>query len=368
MSAAALPARIAATLRTLRDQEADTFLLSIARVGFGLLFVNEAWLATQQLRNPAFGFFGDYFHQPFLPEALVPSEGAYEALVVAQWVAGALIVVGRGARPALLVAAGSLVYTMLCDRLWFHHYRHTMAAFGTLLAFAPCDRHLVLGRAARSEAAPIWAQHAMKAQVSVMYLASGGSKLLDADWRGGLMMRGMVAGFARLVRDRGVPPEIVGALQTPLGASLLAKGAISTELALAVLLWWPRTRRLGLWIGLFFHLYISLMTPVQLFTAEMLLVYLLFATPDSGGRIIRYDPKRHAIVNVIEGLDWLRRFKLEPKGGASLVVVDRGGEEQRGLRAAATVFGALPVPFVVWPAVALLSRLPLRRGSPRRAP
>ena len=356
----AISRQVAARLAKLRDQMGDAYLLGITRIGFGLLLLNEAWLATKQLQ--AAGYFGGYFHQPFLPEALVPSEATYQWILCAQWVAAALVLTGRVARPALLVAAFFLVYTMLCDRLWFHHYRHTMAAFSILLAFTPCDRYLVLGRSPQTEPAPLWAQNAMKAQVSVMYIASAGSKLLDPDWRGGLMMRGMVTGFARLLLSRGVPVGIVRALETPLGASLMAKGAIGTELSLAALLWWPKSRRWALWMGLFFHLTISLMTPVQLFTAEMLLVYVLFATPDAGARDLRFAPPRqHLLANAVDALDWLRRFKLEPMKGAPLAIIDRGGEEQRGLNAIATLFGALPALFPLWPLTAAASRL---RGSP----
>jgi hypothetical protein len=358
-----------AALRRLRDQMGDTFLLAVVRVGFGLLLLNEAWLAIQQFRNA--GYFGAYFHQPFLPESLVPSAGIYEGLLAAQLGAAILVVAGRGARPALLVAAGLLVYTMACDRLWFHHYRHTMAAFSTLLAFAPCDRYFVLGRAANDAPGSLWAANAIKAQVSVMYLASGGSKLLDPEWRGGRMMLGMVNGLAQLMQRNHLPSSLVDAMQTPLGASLLAKSAIGTELVLAFLLWWPRTRRLAIWVGLVFHLVISQITPVKLFTIEMLLVYLLFATPDSGARVIRYDPRRHSLASVIESLDWLRRFKLAPSDKTTaFVVVDRDGHGKRGLAALAVVVGALPVLFVAWPFVAAVARVAelLRRGSPRGAP
>ena len=354
---------VAARLRALRDQTGDTFLLSVTRVGFGLLLLNEAWLATDQFRRA--GYFGGYFHQPFLPEALVPSAGIYQLVLAAQFAAAFLVVVGRGARPALLLAAGLLLYAMLCDRLWFHHYRHTMAAFATLLAFAPCDRHFVLGRAANAAVGPLWAQNAIKAQVSVMYLASGGSKLFDPDWRGGRMMLGMVRGFAPVMRQNHVPDAVLAVLQTPLGGSLLAKGAIGTELALAFLLWWPRTRKAAIWMGLVFHLLISQLTPVRLFTIEMLLVYLLFATPDAGARVVRYDPRRHYFVHVIESLDWLRRFKLVVSEGP-FVVVDRDGQEQRGLRALATVFGALPVTFVAWPLAAIAAAVAGWKGGNRK--
>jgi hypothetical protein len=326
----------------------------------------------------------------------VPSAATYQAVLAVQWISALLIVVGVFARPLLLVAGALLIYVMLCDRLWFHHYRHTMAAFSTLLAFAPCDRHLLLfpgpmarprnaawstpERPARAAPAPLWAQHAIKLQVSIMYLTSSGSKLLDPDWRQGLMMRGMVANFARLVQSRGVPPEILRALMTPLGASLLAKGAIFTELALSFLLWWPRSRRLALWVGIIFHLSISLMTPVRLFTAEMLLVYLLFATPDFEARVLRYHPSRrtpappepqatagYSLVQTIQALDWFHRFRVEPGGSPTpLVVVARDGTELRGAAAIAEIVGALPVLFLLWPlfaAVALVSA-----ARPHRTP
>jgi hypothetical protein len=361
--------RFVATLVALRDEMGDPFVLALVRVGFGLLLLNEAWLATQHLRGA--GFFGGYFHQPMFSEALVPGEDAYRVVIGMQWAAAIAIVSGRAARPALLVAASLLVYVMLCDRLWFHHYRHTMAAFSTLLAFTPCDREFVLGRDAAPGPAPMWAANAMKAQVSLMYLASGGSKLFDPDWRGGLMMRGMIAGFARLVRSRGVPEEWIAALETPLGASLMAKGAIATEISLALLLWWPRTRRWALWVGLFFHLSISLMTPVQLFTFEMLFAYLLFVTPDREARVLRFDPERHALGGFVEMFDWLKRFRYERAPGAEFTVVDRGGIERRGLAAVACAAGVVPLLFVVWPFLDLAARVydraAGRLGGPRAA-
>jgi hypothetical protein len=333
----------------MRDEPRDTFVLAIVRIGFGLLLLNEAWLATEQLRGH--GFFGSHFHQPFLPEALVPSRSVYQILLVAQWTVALLIVAGGAVQPAFILAASLLVYTMLCDRLWYHHYRHTMAAFSMLLAFAPCDRHLVLGRPSRPEPASVWAEYAIRAQVSIMYLASGGSKLLDPDWRGGMMMQGMVKGYARLLASRGIAPEFVEVLASPTGSSLLAMGAIATELSLALLLWWSPVRRWALWVGLIFHLQVSLMTPVKLFTAEMLLVYLLFATPDDRARVIRFDPKRHSAQTWIRALDWLRRYRLEPQEGAQFTIVDRDGTELHGVRAAACVFGTMPLTFPLWPVV-----------------
>ncbi|HEY8089383.1 MAG TPA: HTTM domain-containing protein [Polyangiaceae bacterium] len=342
----------------------DTYLLGSVRVGFGLLFLNEAWLATEHFRGA--GYFGHYFHQPFVPEALVPSETAYQVVLATQWIAAALVVAGRWARPSLLVSAGLLVASMLWDRLWFHHYRHTMAAFATLLAFASCDRHFVLGREGDETPGPMWARTAILAQISVMYVASGGSKLLDPGWRGGAMMRGMVRSVGSLLQARGFPASLVDAMQSPLGAGLLAKGAIATELGLAFCLWWSPARRLAVWVGLAFHVLISQLTPVRLFTLEMLLVYLLWATPDVAARVVRYDPERHSLVRLLPSLDWLRRYRLVPENGAALTVVDRGGEAKHGLPAVAVVCGTLPLLFPLWPLVAAAAAV--IPGSPRGGP
>jgi len=207
----------------------------------------------------------------------------------------------------------------------------------------------------REPSGPVWAQSALRAQVSLKYFASAGSKLFDPKWRGGQMMQGMVKALARTMREHDVPASLIAAALTPLGASVLAKGAIATELSVACLLWWPRTRRLALWVGVGFHLIISQITPVRLFTIETLLVYLCFATPDAWARVVRYDPARHWLAPQIESLDWLHRFKLVSETGTALVVADRDRTEKRGLAALAVIAGALPLLFPLWLLVAALA-------------
>jgi hypothetical protein len=360
MSAAS---RLRERLIELRDQTGDTHLLALVRIGFGVLLGNEAWLATDHFLRA--GDLDTYFHQPMFGEWFVAGHALYRAVLVTQWLAAALIVTGRFARPALLAAAGALLYLILCDRLQFHHYRHTMIAFSTLFAFAPCDRHLVLGLRGDDEPAPLWAANAMKAQVSIMYLTSGGSKAFDPDWRDGHMMRMMIGQFRRLVEGRGVTAEWVEGARDLFVSGLLARGAIATEISLAVLLWWPRTRRVALWVGLMFHVSISLMTPVMLFTAEMLVVYLVFVTPDRHARVLQYGPQRAWLAKLVRLLDWFGRYRLEPSETATLAVVDRGGMKLERLGAAATLFGTLPALFPFWPVVGVIARA--SRGR-QRAP
>ena len=76
----------------------------------------------------------------------------------------------------------------------------------------------------------------------------------------------------------GVPRALVHFLHTPLGGSLMAKGAIATELGLAFALWHPRTRRLAAFAGIAFHVTIDFTTGVDIFSWLSILILYLFAT------------------------------------------------------------------------------------------
>jgi len=86
-------------------------------------------------------------------------------------------------------------------------------------------------------------------QLSLVYLASGGSKLFDDDWRGGLVIGDRFARYGYQALERGVPRSIVELLSQPASTSALSKLAIATELFLAVALWSSRTRVFALWWG-----------------------------------------------------------------------------------------------------------------------
>ena len=264
-------------LRRWRDEQGDVFLLGAVRVALGGLLVANALRAAGELRR---GYFGDAFHWPMLPEALVPSRGVYAALVVAQLVLALLVVAGTRARDALLASALLGTYVLLCDRLEFHHNRWALFGYSALLAFAPCDRSFRLGGAPGPRMGPLWAARLAQVQVSIIYLASGGSKLLDPDWRSGQVLlerfhlygqRDDVSAIARWLVELGSRPGVAG---------VLAALAIATELFLAVGLWPRRTRLLALGWGILFHVTIEATSSVEGFTWLTLAVYALFLTPD----------------------------------------------------------------------------------------
>jgi hypothetical protein len=339
-----------------RDETGDTTALGFARMLTGGFLVYEGARAWQELS--ASTYFADVFHVAMIPEALVPSRGVYSAILVTEIVLGVIVLLGRFARPALFGSALLGVYVLLCDRVQFHHNRYSLACFAFLLAFAPCDRAYVVG-ASRSRTGPLWAMRLAQLQMSIIYLASSSSKLLDPDWRGGAVIAVRFAMNRAEAVARGVPTGLYDALSDPTSASVLAKLAIATELFLAFGLWFPRTRAFALWWGLMFHLTIEATSRVEIFTWLTLTIYVLFATPDARARTL-VGSSESLVVRVVASLDWLQRFALE--AGPSLAVVDRDGTRLTKLRAVVGIARAIPLFFPLWFPLAVVERV-VRRAS-----
>jgi hypothetical protein len=337
-----------------RDETGDTTALGFARMMIGGFLVYEGARAWQELT--ASTYFGEVFHVAMIPEALVPSRTVYAAILVAEIVLGAVVLLGRGARPALFVSALLGVYVLSCDRVQFHHNRYSLACFAFLLAFAPCDRAYIVGPS-RDRSGPLWAMRLAQLQMSIIYLASGGSKLMDADWRGGAVLAVRFAMNRADAVARGVPAGLYDALSDPRAASALAKLAIATELFLAFGLWRPRTRAFALWWGVMFHLTIEATSRVEIFTWLSLTVYVLFATPDVRARRLVGDPNS-ALVRVVRGLDWLDRFEVD--SGLAIAVIDRDGTRRTGLGAAVGIARAIPMFFPLWLPLAVVARVTRR--------
>jgi hypothetical protein len=349
-------------LRAWESEIGDTYVLGFVRALIGIFLFWQGLVAAQELTNV--GYFGDYFHIPFLPESLVPSRAVYTVVLTLRLVLAALVTVGHRARPALLASAFLGQYVMLCDRIHYHHNRYALLCFAFLLSFAPCDRSFSISSQGASRAGPLWAQRLAQAQVSMIYLASGGSKLFDPDWRDGRVIYDRFARYGYQALERGVPKEVVDFMSRADVTSALAKLAIATELFLVLGLWMKRTRVFALWWGCWFHLVIEATSRVELFTWLMLTCYCLFVTPDVAARKLYFDPSRafgKVYSRAIAALDWLARFEVRPwapdalKKGHVIVVVRRDGTRATGIGALAMVARCIPLLFPLWAPLALIA-------------
>jgi Vitamin K-dependent gamma-carboxylase len=346
-------------IRRWRDETGDARPLRAARVVLGLLLLDSALRAARGLED---AYFGDVFHWPILPESLVAPRVGYGAVVLAEAVLAAMVTAGFKARPALFGSALLGTYVLLCDRVQFHNNRWALACYSMLLALSPCDQ-------AGPCEGPLWAARLAQVQVALIYVASGGSKLLDPDWRSGRVLVERISLYGAQAVDAGVPQGVLDWLSQPGTAHALAILAIGTELLLSVGLWPRRTRAFALWWGVWFHLTIEATSRVESFTWLTLAMYALFATPDSRARKLVYDatrPIERTLARAIGWLDWLARFELQPRPPGDpksrVVVVDRDGTRATGVRALAGIARCIPLLFPLWIPLALLAAL--RRREP----
>jgi HTTM domain len=352
-------------VRRWQSELGDTYVLGLVRVALGAMLFWQTLRSAQELTTR--GYFGDVFHLPFLPEALVPSRLVYTVLIAVELIVAALAAVGHRARAALCVGSLLGLYFLLCDRVEFHHNRYALCLFAFLVSLAPCDRSFTITGPVLSEGertGPLWAQRLAQLQLSIIYLASGGAKLLDPDWRDGrvLLVRLTMYGYKAL--ERGVPQGVVDFVSQPTVTSALAKAAIATELLLSFALWNKRARIYALWWGVMFHLTIEVTSPVEIFTWLTLTAYGLFVTPDTRARKFFFDPSRpraKLTARLVRALDWFARFEVKPwapdglKKGHSMVVVRRDATRATGIRAVAMLARCLPLLFPLWAPLMLIA-------------
>lgn len=330
----------------------------------------NALSAAEQLAK--IGYFGDAFHLPMIPEAFVPGRSAYAVILAARVCLAAMVAFGIWARPALATSAILGVWILLCDRNQFHHNRYSLFCYAFLLSFTPCDRSWRATESAvlQPRSGPWWGVRLTQLQTSLIYLASGGSKLLDPDWRDGIVLTDRIARHAHLALAKGIPHGVIDWLTRPDVGSALAKGAITTELFVCVALLYKPTRIVAIWWGLWFHLAIEVSANVEIFGALTLTMYGVFVTPDYRARKLQFDPSRFwgkLAGIVVPLLDWFGRFHVEPwepddQRGHSIVIVRRDGERATGVRAFAMITRCLPLLFPLWAPVTLLSSF-TRRGD-----
>jgi hypothetical protein len=338
------------------SEERDPYLLGLVRVGVAtLLLVFTFRLGREYLEG---GYFGDVFHLPLLPEALLPSSSGYATLLACQALLAALGLLGVVARPALLTAALCGLYVTACDRLQYHNNRYTLLLLALLVAMSPCDRSFRPGRSADHTPAPRWAAYLVGAQLSLVYLSSSLGKLLDSDWRDGTVLTLRFSPFRGLVEEWG-PDRLAAWMTEPWFGQLAAVAAIGTELLLALGPWFPRLRVAALWLGVMFHLGIEVFANVHLFSYTVLCCYVVFATPELRERRLSWSRSGTArvLAPILARLDVLARFRHEtpPEQQTLLIAYDRQGQAHLGLGALRELARATPVLFPLWLPLSLLT-------------
>ena len=308
--------------------------------------------------------YSDAFYEPYAawyPEA---PRGVYVALLWLAAVAAIFMAAGLLTRLATATTFAIVAYNLFLSTTHFHNNRAYLVIVLGVLAVAPCGRELSLdalirrrrGLPALDPRAPAWPLWLLRFECSVVYGASGMSKLLDPDWFGGTVP------WMRAVQSRDELGALPGWLISILTNRELYTGAakivVLTELFIAFGLWRRGTRYAAVWVAVIFHVSIQASASVQVFSVLGIAVLVIWAVPSTRDRVLSIDERRHALVR---RLDWLARFRVEP--GSQLEVIDRDGSTMRGRPAAVLVLSRLPL--TAWfalPALLLPSVRRARRG------
>ena len=332
-------------LRRWTEDEGPLYGLGVFRAVVGFMVIRDAWGYLQKYADR--GFFRDEFHLPYSAWYPQPSEPVYLSVLLLLVLSGVCLVVGVWIRPAVVVTCVLHAYHLFLNQLWYRHNRYFLVLSLVLLCFSPCSRTFSIVRARDSPVGPLWASFLIRAQLSLIYLASAISKTLDPDWSSG-----------RVLYDRGVletwdhiaPLWLHEALPRTLLVQWMTVAALGQEFFLGIFLWIPRTRRLAMWVGIVFHTYIELRHSVLTFSYLVLAAYFLFVRPTVQDRVM-YIPRGSKWLercgHTVMFLDWLKKVRVVDYSGARVRVRDFDGRVYQGWFAGIIVGTALPLLFFV---------------------
>jgi uncharacterized membrane protein YphA (DoxX/SURF4 family) len=334
------------------DRRVSMRTVGLLRALMGVVVVRHLW--PEVTASPVAV---DRFHVVWWSWLPVPDPGTYRLLGWLGVAAGAAMVVGLASRIAVPVALAVVSYLLFLDMTGFAHNRAFLVWLLVGLCLLPTGRAFAVDalrrRAPPPDRGPYWPVFMLRVVVASVYFTSGFTKLLDADWRSGLVLWDRVNRFEQLIPFDGWVHDVVTSRAFH---HVLSPSAIALELFLAVGLWHPRTRVAAIWVALVFHSSIEIAASVQTFSYSAIAALLLWVTPVTGDRTLMAGPEW--LQAAVARLDWFDRFRpaehaATPAVGPA-VVVDRNGRMLHGREATLLVLSRLPLLFpVAGPALAL---------------
>jgi hypothetical protein len=197
------------------------------------------------------------------PLGLAPAlnEPATTVLVWLRTLLAFLLLFGLRARLAAASLAIVSYVLMASDRYHYFHHLHQFYLALLWLSLAPIERR-------SAGLAPIWPLQLLRAFVVGIYLASGLAKLSPGWWSGEVLET-----LQRVGTVSGAGFDLAA---KTLGVSAVAKLTVLVEIAVALLLCLPPTRRAAVVLGIFFHAAIEASMDVSTFSAQMVVLLVAF--------------------------------------------------------------------------------------------
>jgi hypothetical protein len=292
----------------------------------------------------------DVFYEPYaswypeLPRTL------YVGLLWVGAAAAIAMAIGLLTRVATAVTFGVVGYNLFLSTTHIHNNRAFLLLVLAGLTAAPCGRELSADAWLRRRhalpplptVAPAWPLWLLRFEASVVYGASGLSKLVDPDWFGGTVTWHRLVQVRDRLESSILPHWAVSVLTNRTFHTYAAKLIICTELFIAFGLWWRKTRYAAVWVALCFHVAIQLTASVEVFSYLAIAALVIWAVPSTRDRVVTVSSPRAA--RAVRALDWLARFHVEVDATARTTrVLDRDGTHLEGRGASTLVLSRLPV-------------------------
>jgi hypothetical protein len=274
--------------------EGNPLALGVFRALFALCL---AWELPFTRANSLFAVEGG-FHLPYVSFIKPISPYLFLGIHDLQWVFILMLGLGimtRLSAGALLVLQGYVFFT---DQLNFRNHPYFFLLVLLLLMFSPAGKAFSLpalfrrlrsrGVGTTGAVAPLTAQRLLQVQVSIVYFYAALHKM-SGPYFSGRILTHLIAPAISVGRLGKVlallPPRAAEALQSAVDRpgfwAFAATATVLLELSLAFVLWFPRTRKPAMILGILFHLGIAIVMSIDTFSAAMIASYLLFLDPET---------------------------------------------------------------------------------------
>ena len=314
--------------------------------------------------------YDDQFWEPFIPWLPHVPDRMWFAMLWIGAAAAVLMAVGLWTRVATVTTVVVVAANLLLSQTHFRHNRAFLAIVLGGIALLPAGRVLSIdavlrrrrGRPTLPDVAALWPLWLLRAQVCLVYLASGISKLVDPDWFGGLVLWDRVVRYQHVLEPTPLPGWGVDLLTERWMYYAVGPAAVLTELFIGVGLWFGRTRLAAVWVAIVFHALIEISASVEVFSYAAIATLAIWVTPSTRDRIVRVGgdaATSRAVMAFVRAGDWFGRFAVVRAGASEplVTVVDRDGTAHTRFAAVSLLLSRLPLTFpVVAPARALASR------------
>jgi uncharacterized membrane protein YphA (DoxX/SURF4 family) len=228
---------------------------------------------------------GDSFIDPFASWYPVAPRTLYLALLWLAVPAAIMLSTGILTRSAAVYCAGFVAYNLFGSQTHYHHNRAFLLILLTGLAVLRAGDHLSVDALVRRSRgwvpppAPLWPLWLLRAEVALVYLASGFSKLIEPDWFGGIVLRLRIEQWGDVARGRGAPGWVIDLLSDPGFMAVFAKVVVLTELFIGLGLLLAPTRRVAVVAAIGFHVAIQFTASVQVFSLAAIAALVIWADP-----------------------------------------------------------------------------------------